>query len=267
MGRLGIIAGGGSLPVRLAEVCGRAQKDFFILALQGHADEYLLNNFSHAVVRLGETGKAIALLHAAGVDKVVMAGAIGRPWLWGLRPDFRTIRVLVKLGLRMFGDDTMLRAVARELEKEGLQVIGAHDIDPSLLTPEGVLGNVQPAPGDQDDIALGIKVSKQLGKADAGQAAVVRQGVVLGVENAKGTDSLLRRCKAGQGGVLVKSCKPQQDRRLDLPTIGRHTIEQAQAAGLAGIAAESGASLILERDEVVAAADKAGIFLVGFRAP
>jgi DUF1009 family protein len=165
----------------------------------------------------------------------------------------------------------LLRAVADELEKEGFVVIGAHEIEPALITPEGLLGKVSPTPETQKDVERGIEVARQLGVLDVGQAVIVQQGIVLGVEGVEGTDALIERCRGlhrkGSGGVLIKSCKPQQDRRLDLPTIGVQTVRKAFQAGLSGIAVEAGASLLLDRSEVLHAADKLGIFVLGFKVP
>lgn len=263
MSRLGIIAGGGALPVKLIEACKRDGRDHFVLGFKGQTDRAVPN----AWTRLGATDAAVRILKENGVDTLVMAGAVRRPSLAELRPDWRTIQVFARLGAKAFGDDALLRAVAGELEKDGFKVVGAHEIEPGLVTPRGVLGKVQPLDA-QSDIDAGIRVAKELGRLDIGQAVVVQQGVILGVEAVEGTDALIGRCgklrRKGRGGVLVKSCKPQQDRRLDLPSIGVRTVRKCFEAGLSGIAVEAGASLILDREGVVDAADRLGMFVVGF---
>jgi hypothetical protein len=131
------------------------------------------------------------------------------------------------------------------------------------------LGKVTPDDQAQQDIARGLSVVKALGEADVGQAVIVQQGIVLGVEASEGTDALIARCAAlkreGPGGVLVKLAKPQQDDRFDLPTIGPETIAAAAKTGLSGIAIEAGRSLVIDRDKVRQLADEAGIFVVGLR--
>lgn len=270
MTRLGIIAGSGSLPARLVSACRRDGRDFFVLALRGQAREDMVAGTPHAWTKLGATNEAISILKKNGVDTLVMAGAVRRPSLGELKPDLRTLQVFARLGVAAFGDDALLRAIVEELEKEGFDIVGAHEIEPDVLTPEGVLGRHQPGAQNIADLAFGIKVTKTLGQLDVGQAAVVQQGIVIGLEAIEGTDALLSRCRKhrrkGIGGVLVKSCKPQQDRRMDLPAIGLKTVRQAYEAGLSGIAAEAGVSLLLDRDEVIAAADKLGLFVTGFRA-
>ncbi|MBU6475283.1 MAG: UDP-2,3-diacylglucosamine diphosphatase LpxI [Alphaproteobacteria bacterium] len=271
MSRLGIIAGGGSLPQKLMDACKRAQRDFFVLALQGQAEKKTFSGVPHRFVRLGATNEAISILKAENVDAVVLAGSVRRPGLLEMKPDWRTLQVFAQLGMAALGDDALLRAVAGELEKEGFRLVGAHEIEPSLLTPEGVLTVKRPSPENETDMQYGIRAVKTLGALDIGQAAVVQQGIVLGLEAVEGTDSLLNRCRElnrkGRGGVLVKGCKPQQDRRLDLPAVGLRTVRLAYEAGLEGIAIEAGASLVLDRDAVTAAADNLGLFLTGFKAP
>jgi DUF1009 family protein len=271
MARLGIIAGGGGLPKTLVAACRRDHRPFFVLGFDGQTDEELMNDAPHAWTRLGATNDAIKILKDNDVDQLVMAGHIRRPSILELRPDWRTIQVFAKLGAKAFGDDALLRAVADELEKENFIISAAHEIEPALITPEGVLGKHLPSVETQTDIGIGIHVSKTLGALDVGQSVIVQEGIVLGVEAVEGTDALLDRCRKlhrkGRKGVLVKSCKPQQDRRLDLPAIGMTTLRKAYQAGLAGIAVEASASYLLDRAEVVDAANRLGLFLLGFKAP
>lgn len=271
MSRLGIIAGGGSLPQKLVNACRRDHHPFFVLALKGQANDIDLRDVPHAWVPLGATDKSISIFKANDVNRIVMAGSVKRPGLFDIRPDWRTIQFFMKIGMKSLGDDALLRAIADLLEDEGFAIVGAHEIEPALITPVGVLGKVSPAPEVLSDIAFGIKITKTLGALDVGQAAVVQGGITLGVEAAEGTDALLERCaglrRKGTGGVLVKSCKPQQDRRLDLPTVGVRTVIRAHKAGLAGIAIEAGASLLLQREEMVDLADKLGLFVMGYEAP
>lgn len=271
MSRLGIIAGGGGLPLKLIQACQRGQKPFFVLAMQGQTDKNILNDVPHRWGRVGAINEAIDILKAENVDTLVLAGSVRRPGLLEMKPDWRTLQVFARLGRSALGDDTLLRAVASEFEKEGFKLVGAHEIEPQLITPEGVLTKKALSPENAADLAYGVKVVKALGQLDVGQAAVIQQGIALGVEAVEGTDALLKRCRTlrrkGHGGVLVKTCKPQQDKRMDLPAIGLRTIRLAYEAGLEGIAIEAGASLILDREAVISAADKLGIFVTGFKAP
>lgn len=264
-GPLGILAGGGELPRRLVATCARLARRCFVVAFEGHADAATVVGVPHAWAPLGAAGRVFDALREAGVRDVVLAGTIRRPSLLSLKPDARGAALLARIGLRALGDDGLLRAVIAELEREGFRVVGAHDVLGGLVAPAGVLGRVTPDPQARSDIARGVEVARALGAVDVGQAVVVQQGIVLGVETAEGTAALLTRVGAlrceGPGGVLVKLAKPGQDRRVDLPTIGVATVEQAAAAGLAGIAIEAGATLVLDLAGAIVAADAAGLFL------
>lgn len=266
-GTLGILAGGGTLPRRLAEAAWERQRPVFIIAFTGQTDPQTVNDLSHAWVKLGEAGRAIAELKQAGVVDLVMAGPVRRPSWSEIGLDWRGAQLVAKIGVRALGDDGLLKAVARELEDEGFRLIAANDLLPDSLVGKGILGRHAPDEQARADIARGVEVAQALGKADVGQSVVVQQGLVLGVEAIEGTDALLARvrdlARAGPGGVLVKIAKPQQDRRLDLPTIGPKTLELAAAAGLRGAAVEAGGTIIVDPEACVAAADRLGLFLVG----
>lgn len=267
--KLGIIAGGGALPAQLADACRRDGRPLFVLALKGFCDAaWLTPDVPHAWVRLGAAGEGFRLLREAGVTAVVMAGPVRRPGLLDLRPDARAARFFARVGLRMLGDDGLLRAVIQEFESEGFAVRGVEDVlGADVLAPLGVLGRHAPDAQAEADIRRGLEVARGLGALDVGQGCVVQQGLVLAVEAIEGTDAMLGRCAAlrreGAGGVLVKARKPQQDQRADLPTIGLATVEAAHAAGLRGIAVTAGGALIVDRKAVVARADALGLFVVG----
>ena len=269
--KLGILAGAGELPLRIIEACRAASRPIFVLAFEGSADPDRLAGLPHAFVRLGAAGEGLRLLHENGVEELVMAGAVRRPSLASLRPDWRTAKFFARVGLAALGDDGLLRAIIGELEKEGFRVVGVDSILGDSLAPLGVLGAHAPDAEDEADIALGLKHAAALGALDIGQAVVVQQGLVLGVEAIEGTDALLARCIAlrreGPGGVLVKIAKPGQERRADLPAIGPRTVEAAAAAGLRGIAVEAGSTILFDRAAIVAAADAAQIFVTGLAMP
>jgi hypothetical protein len=267
--RLGIVAGGGALPRRLVEVCRARGHEVFVLALEGAADTATVAGVPHAWCRLGAAGRGLSLLRENNVTELVLAGAVRRPSLVALRPDWRAARLFARIGYRALGDDGLLSAVVGELEREGFRVIGADRLLDGGLAPEGPLGSIEPDPLALADIERGGQVARALGALDIGQAVVVQQGMVLGVEAMEGTDELIRRCaglrRDGPGGVLVKLEKPGQERRADRPTIGPRTVVLAAETGLRGIAVEAGATIVVDRDEVVAAAARTGLFVVGLR--
>jgi len=265
--KLGIIAGGGAVPGQLIQAARSQGRDCFVLAIKNSADPESLVGVDHTWLRLGQAGKAFELLHEKNVGEVVMAGPVRRPTLSEMRPDWRTARFFARIGMKALGDDGLLSAVIGEFESEGFKVLGAHEVLGDLLAPLGVWGAVKPDAQAESDIARGIAVAQGLGALDVGQSVVVQQGIVLGVEAVEGTDALLERAsglrRAGPGGVLVKLCKPGQDKRVDLPTIGPDTVRKAHAAGLRGVAVEAGAAIVVDLDRLVQEADRAGLFVTG----
>ncbi|HEY0181313.1 MAG TPA: UDP-2,3-diacylglucosamine diphosphatase LpxI [Rhodopila sp.] len=266
--RLGIIAGGGLLPVKVAAAARAAGRDVFIVGLDGFADRAVLAPWPHEMLRLGAAARIIAALREHRCQDLVMIGPVRRPSLLDLRPDAEGAKLLARIGRAAFaGDDGLLAAVIRVLTEEGFRVIGAQEIMREGLAPAGVLTRVQPDAQAMTDINRGVQVARLLGSADVGQGCVVQQGLVLAVEAIEGTDAMLVRAGAlrrdGVGGVLVKLVKPGQDRRADLPTIGPDTVRNAAAAGLRGVAFEANATILADREACLAAAETAGLFLLG----
>ncbi|MCB1562339.1 MAG: UDP-2,3-diacylglucosamine diphosphatase LpxI [Alphaproteobacteria bacterium] len=264
--RLGIIAGGGYLPLRLVRACGEQGIEAFIVAFEGQTDPCLVHEHQHIWTRLGAAGTVLSTLRAHEITDIVLIGSIRRPSLAELRPDLKTVEFFTRIGLKALGDSDLLSTLRALLENEGFRVHGIHEFATNLLAAEGVLGKIRPGKADWIDIRRGIEITQNLGGLDIGQAAIVQEGIVLGVEAAEGTDELIRRCKhlkrKGRGGVLVKMCKPQQDRDLDLPTIGPETLRNAVDTGLSGIAVHAGHSLLLDPEEVAKIADKHKLFVI-----
>lgn len=266
--KLGIIAGGGSIPKKLIDFCKENGRDYFVLAIEGNADKNLIDeSIPHQWIRIGQAGTGFKRFHEEKVEDVVMIGTIRRPSFFDLVPDFRTAAFFAKIGMKSIGDDGILRALVKEIENEGMLVKGVHEVLPEILVKEGVMGKHKPDKQAMEDIKRGIEVAETLGRLDVGQAVVVQQGLVLGVEGIEGTDELIRRCgeyrRKGDGGVLVKLRKPQQDMRIDLPTIGPRSVYRAKESGLRGIAVHAGNGLIVDEEETIKAADKEGLFIIG----
>jgi DUF1009 family protein len=266
--RLGIIAGGGVLPAKVAAAARAAGRGVYIVGLEGFADPAVLAPWPHEIKRLGAASRIIAALRENGCQDLVMIGPVRRPSLLDLRPDAEGAKLLARVGRAVFaGDDGLLAAVIRVLTEEGFRVIGMHEIIREAVAPPGVLTRTQPDAQAMTDVRRGIQVARLLGTADVGQGCVVQQGLVLAVEAIEGTDAMLARASVlrrdGIGGVLVKLVKPGQDKRADLPTIGPDTVRNAAAAGLRGIAFEANATILAEREACLAAADSAGLFLLG----
>ncbi len=258
--KLAIIAGGGALPGLLIAARRNAGLPYYVVGLQGFANASELGQEPDLWLRFGEAGKGFELLRKAGVSHVVMAGAVKRPSFADMKPDFKTASFFARIAGKALGDDGLLSAVISEVESEGFQVLGADEILAGLLAPQGVLGTHKPDVESLADIAIGAAAARDLGQRDVGQAVVVQSGAVTAREDETGTDALIAR---SSGGVLVKMKKPQQERRIDLPTIGVNTVRNAAARGFKGIAIEAGQTLIIDQPGVIAAANETGLFVVG----
>ncbi len=274
---LALICGGGSMPLAVAQsVTGRGRA-VVLFALRGAADAAAVERFPHHWVHIGQIGKFMRLARAAGCRDVVFIGSLVRPSLWQVRPDLKGLQVMPRvIAAYRGGDNHLLSGMGKILEQDGFHLLGAHEVAPQILVPEGALGRAQASPRDRDDIAIGFDCLHAIGPFDVGQAAVVAGKHVLAVEAAEGTDQMLARIAemrangrlraASTGGVLVKAAKPGQDRRFDLPSIGPRTVDGAVRAGLAGIAVLAEETIIAEPELVIAKADQANIFVVGIGA-
>ncbi|MCA8907655.1 MAG: UDP-2,3-diacylglucosamine diphosphatase LpxI [Rhodospirillaceae bacterium] len=267
---IALLAGGGDLPRRLIHACRTQERPVFVVAFRKFTDPETVEDVEHAWTRLGAAGQVLEQLAQWAVEEVCLAGQFRRPGLMELAPDGEAMRILMKVGWRSLGDAGLMDALAGELEERGFRVVAPQDILGGLLSGEGCYTRTEPDDEAWVDIARGREVARILGTADAGQGVVVQQGVVLAIEAAEGTDAMLARCgdlrREGLGGVLVKARRPQQDERVDLPTIGTGTVRAASAAGLRGIAVEAGGAVIVDRDALVELADELGLFVIGLPA-
>jgi DUF1009 family protein len=272
--KLGLIAGGGGLPVSLARQCRSVGRPIFILRLKGMANPDLAE-FPGVDVGLAELGKCLKALRESECEAICFAGQVHRPDFSALKPDLRGLKALPGvIAAAAKGDDALLRFLISEFEREGFHVEGAHEVFGGLTLGQGPLGRVAPTARDRADIDKGFFLAGEIGRLDIGQGVVICGGLALAVEAQEGTDVMLARCAAlpaalrggdGRGpmGVLVKRPKSIQEERVDLPTIGLETIEGAARAGLAGVVGETGKVLVVDREAVVAAADALGVFVYG----
>lgn len=264
---LGVIAGGGSVPEVLLHACDEQNIETFVVAFEQQTDPAIVHGRQHIWTRIGAAGHILSTLKDHGIRDLVLIGSIQRPSLFDLRPDFKTAEFFAKIGFKALGDDGILGALRRELESQGFRLHGVQDFATHLLATEGVYGRYRPAREDELDIQRGLEVSRSLGLLDVGQSVIVQEGIVLGVEAAEGTDDLIERCKylkrKGRRGVLVKTCKPQQDQKFDLPTIGPRTIAAMKKCDLAGIVIYAGQTLVVQRQDVINMADANKMFVMG----
>lgn len=278
-GPIGIIAGGGALPELIAEGVTARGRGVFIVALEGFAGDGVLK-FPHVRARISQGGRIVDELRRAGVHELVLIGDVRRPkgfiWDSGLSTIWYTLR---NLDLLRSGDASLLQRVVTVLGRAGFTVLGAHEVMPQLVLPEGPLGRVKPGRLARGDIERGFEAALGLGALDIGQGVVVVRNRVLTAEAAEGTDRMLARAAelkrayaAEHGaqprmGVLVKCPQPIQDLRVDMPTIGPRTIQGAAAADLEGVAIAARRVLVHEPEEVRRLADEAGLFVVARELP
>jgi len=264
---LGVIAGGGSLPAQLLSACDKKGIEPFIVAFDGQTDLTILKDRRYLLTRMGAAGLIINTLKSQNIRDLVFIGSIRRPSLKEMRPDLRTLKFYTRLAAHVLGDDGLLKAMKKELERDGFRLHGVQYFADDLVASAGPVGLHHPKEADQKDIQRGLTVNQSLGRLDIGQGVVVQEGIVLGIEAAEGTDELIRRCgllkRAGRGPILIKTSKPGQDQDLDLPTIGPDTVINAAENGFAGIVIEAGRTLLSEPDRIAALANKAGIFVIG----
>lgn len=268
--KVGLLAGSGALPKAVAEGAKALGHDLYLAQIEG----VQIPGLDGKIYRFGEFGKITKDFKSAGVTHVCFAGNVGRPDLTKIRPDFQTLKRLPgAIKAAREGDDALLRYVVSNFEKEGFEIVSPQELCSALLMPAGHIGQHKIEEIDREDAEKAMKVARQIGALDIGQAVVVCRGLILAVEAQEGTDGVLRRVAnlpinirghAGKrSGVLAKMLKPGQENRVDLPTIGPKTVRLAAEAGLAGIITEAGQAFVIDRAEVAKLADAEGLFVVG----
>jgi hypothetical protein len=271
---VGVIAGGGAMPFAVAESLKARGLDPVLFGLKGVCDPAAAERFRHHWITVGQYGRAKKLFRQENCENLVFIGTLVRPSLSEIRLDWATLRIMGRVWSAFRGgDDHLLSGVGRIFEQDGFRLLGLKEVAPDLLMPEGCVTRRMPDQGAMSDIARGREVLRALGPFDIGQAVVVIDNHVIGVEGIEGTDALLKRIadlrasgriRAASGrGALVKAPKSGQDLRFDLPTVGSRTVEGIAAAGLAGLAVIAGNTVVADPQTMIEAADTAGLFIVG----
>jgi UDP-2,3-diacylglucosamine hydrolase len=274
---VGLIAAGGVMPFAVADSLIARGIDPVLFALRGSCDPVKVTRFRYHWISIGQISRLTRLMRSENCRDLVFIGTLVRPALSEIRLDWGTLRVIPRV-LAAFrgGDDHLLSGIGGILEQDGFRMVGIKDVAPDLLMPEGCLTRASPDENAAGDIARGREVLHALSPFDIGQAAIVIDGHVVGVEDIEGTDGLLARvarlraegrirAKTGRG-ALVKAPKSGQDLRFDLPTMGPRTVEGAAAAQLAGIAIVAGNTIVVDPQDVIEAADAASLFVTGLPA-
>lgn len=265
MKKIGLIAGNGTFPIAFARAAKEKGMQVVAVAHEGETMPELAQWVDGIFwIKVGQLGKLISIFKEQGVRDALMAGGIKKTRLFGGgMPDLRGAALLAKMAFKK--DDSILRAVADELESEGITIRESTLYLDNLLAPSGVLTKRKPSKDEQKDIEFGWLMAKEVGRLDIGQTVVVKDQAVLAVEAIEGTDEAIRRGGrlCGKGAVVVKICKPEQDLRFDLPAVGLQTIKTMDEVKAACLAIEAGKAILFDRETVIAEAERAGICVVG----
>ncbi len=270
---LALIVGRGALPRELAAGIGRRGKPPYLIGIHGETEPWI-EEYDHTILKWGQLGELFKLLSQLGCSRVIFAGSMTRPKLNISSFDWGGIKSLPEVFAFMIGgDNSLFSGLIQLFEKRGVAIVGPHEVMPELLSGAGAIVGRKPSAKAMRNIKKAVEASKLLGKLDIGQAAVAVAGRVVAAEGIEGTDGMLERTaqmrktgrlfEQGRDGVLVKTMKPDQEMRVDLPAIGPGTIDRLAEAGLRGVAIEAGRSIILEREKTLRLAKFHNIFIYG----
>lgn len=268
MNKLGLIAGGGELPIKVVEYCKNNNVELFCVLIENFADIDKYKENKSIEITFGQVGKAINFFKKNNVDNIVFAGNVKKPSFGFMRVDFKGFLLLKQLlKNKILGDNTVLETVINFLSKYGLNILELDSFLDNIKLSRGNNSKID-ATNYIDSINYGAEILKILSKFDIGQSIVIQQKNVIGIEAVEGTENLIKRCadikyKNGDKPILVKIKKDNQTRKIDLPTIGPDTIEQLYEAGFAGIAFDSKNCIILSVEKVIDLANKYSLFLYG----
>lgn len=266
-GNWGLIAGNGDFPFLVLEGARSRGIEMAVIAIREEASP----NLERAAKRLhwvslGELSRAIELLHKEGVKRAVMAGQVKHNKIFSsIRPDWRLAKLLFSLNTK--NTDALIGAVARVLEDEGIELVNSTEFLGSLLPQTGILTKRAPDESERADIEYGRHIAQQIAGLDLGQTVVIRDRACVAIEAMEGTDETIERAGRIAGGqrlVVVKVSKPKQDMRFDVPVVGLRTIDIMAQANATALAIDAGRTLLFERDDLIRAANEAGIAIEAF---
>ncbi len=266
--KLGIIAGSDHLPRHIVDAALKQGMEFALIGLAGQTSEELYKDIEYQTFQLHSVSKIIKKLKDEGVSHLVFAGRVKRTNISKLLLDVKGAKLFAGVMRNGISDNAILSTIIKFFENEGFTIIPAEYIAKDIVIRKGNITKTEPSKEAWEDIKKGIKILKGIAEFDVGQALIIQEGLVLGVEAAEGTDELIKRCgsiqqKEEHGAILIKISKPSQDKRVDLPCIGLNTVKELNKNGLIGVAIEAGSALIIDEKNTIKEADKLGIFIYG----
>lgn len=265
--KLAIIAGSGYLPRHVYDACRLKDIKCELVTLENETSLELFKNIKHSKYKIHKISQILKHCKETGASHITLAGKVKRANISRLLLDFKGAKLFAMIVKNGINDNAILKTILTFIEGEGFKIIAPEKIATNIILHKGALSKAKPNKSAKEDIKHGLKVLKGIASYDVGQALIVQNGLVLGVEAAEGTDGLIKRCgeikQEGEGPVLIKIVKPEQDKRVDLPCIGPDTIITSHKYGIRGIAAEAGNTLILDQVNTIKLADKYKIFVFG----
>lgn len=270
MKKIGLISGKGELPLAIALDARSRGYNIVAVAIESLADESLSTLVNEIKwLNVGKLGEMIKFFKKSGIKEAVMAGKVPKSVLYKAKvsPDLRAMKMLFTLKDRK--DDSILLAITNELKKDGITLLNTTEFCSDLLAPEGVMTKKGPTGHEWEDIEFGWNIAKEIGRLDIGQTVVVKNKAVMAIEAIEGTDEAIKRGGqlAGEGSVVIKVSKPQQDMRFDVPVIGLDTLNVIIEAHARVLAIETKKCIVLNREQMIKEANKAGISIVGYSKP
>jgi DUF1009 family protein len=262
--KIGLIAGSGQFPILFSETAVNKGFCVYTAAYVNEADQKL-SQLSEKIqwLHLGQVNRLIRFFRQNDVSRAVMLGGVRKTRLFtDVKPDMKAISIIA--GMRHTHDDAIMRAFANSLEKEGIKIEASTFLLPELLATKGVWTRRKPSRSEKKDIALGFSIAREIGRLDIGQSVVVGGGSILAVEAIDGTDATIRRGgQLGEGeAIVVKVCKPNQDFRFDVPSVGVKTIETMSQFNVRALAIEAGKTVVFDREDMIRTANDKKIAIV-----
>ncbi len=266
--KVALLAGGGCLPRQIYDKCKQNSIECKVLCLQEYFSIEEFTDIEHSVVSLYLVSKIVSTLKTWQISHIILAGCVSRTNLPKFLLDIKGAKLLAMLLKRGLSDSTILGTAVEFLENEGFTIIAPHEIFVDMLAQKGCLTKYKAPLTAEQDIAKGVEILKGITRFDMGQALIIQNGLVLGVEAAEGTDALIKRCgkiqqREDTRPILIKMCKSNQDQRVDLPCIGPYTIENLSRYHMSGVAIEAEKTIILDIQKTIEKANEFSIFIYG----